>query len=149
MGRLPLTGHNTRKDLDMTTWQTDVIDDVLESWSPEAIQLVNLTPHAITLMPVGGVTSTTIEPSGQVARVEDDITPIGTLYHATVSCVSPGRVVGLPDPAPNTLYLVSRITAMALPERRDLVFPLGEVRDGSGRILGVRGVARIAKGVER
>ena len=69
MGRLPLTGHNTRKDLDMTTWQTDVIDDALESWSPEAIQLVNLTPHAITLMPVGGVTSTTIEPSGQVARV--------------------------------------------------------------------------------
>lgn len=49
------------------------------------------------------------------------------------------RMTSLPEPQPGTTYVVSRLTAHAARHRRDLVFPLAEVRGGHGRVIGVRG----------
>lgn len=47
-----------------------------------------------------------------------------------------------PDPEPGVLLLVSRLSAMTLTRRDDVVFPADEVRDG-GRIVGCRTLGRI------
>jgi hypothetical protein len=47
-----------------------------------------------------------------------------------------GDVTGLPEPAPDTIYIVSAMVRMALPDRKDLASPAGLVRDASGNITG-------------
>jgi hypothetical protein len=47
----------------------------------------------------------------------------------------------LPDPKPNTMYIVSSLVCMAYSDRRDLVSPNthpdATVRDGVGNLMGV------------
>lgn len=105
--------------------------------------LINCTPHPIAIIGLDGQTMRTIQPSGAVARVGDAATYWGQLDGIDVQRVSPGRVCGLPDPVEGTIYIVSRLAAAAAPTRADLVVPYGEVRDDSGRILGVRGLAAV------
>ena len=45
-----------------------------------------------------------------------------------------------PCAEPGTRYLVSRLTAHAARHRADLVFPLAEIRDSQGRVVGARGL---------
>ena len=52
-----------------------------------------------------------------------------------------GEVQGLPDPADDTLYVVSRLVISAVPDRTDLVSPDGAVRDDQGRIIGCTALA--------
>ena len=105
--------------------------------------LVNLTPHALSL--VVGSEAVTVPPSGTVARVSVTRESAGTvtvggvqvpLYRTTY-----GAVEGLPDPAPNTLFVVSAVVAAAARDRTDLVVPDDLVRDDQGRVVGARGLA--------
>ena len=64
----------------------------------------------------------------------------GGLLQVTRLRRRPGPVAGLPPAEPDVRYLVSRITAQAVCNRTDLVFPFCELRD-EGRITGVRGLA--------
>ena len=105
--------------------------------------LVNLTPHVLNL--VTGSGTVTVPPSGTVARVAVTRKPAGTvtvdgvqvpLYRTTY-----GAVEGLPDPAPDTLYVVSAVVAAAARDRDDLVVPDDLVRDEQGRVVGARGLA--------
>lgn len=105
--------------------------------------IVNLTPHALTL--VVGSGTVTVPPSGTVARVAVTREPAGTvtldgvavpLYRTTY-----GAVEGLPDPTPDTLYVVSSLVAAAARDRNDLVVPDDLVRDEQGRVVGARGLA--------
>lgn len=41
------------------------------------------------------------------------------------------------------MYVVSRLVAEAVPERRDLVVPHGLVRDGQGRVVGCAQLAQV------
>ena len=52
-------------------------------------------------------------------------------------------VDGLPAPEEGVHLVVSLLTAQAAPERTDLLVPVGQVRDDSGRIIGCRGLARL------
>ena len=51
-----------------------------------------------------------------------------------------GDVVDLPAPAPDTLYIVSRLVATAA-NRDDLVVPNGIVRDDNGNIIGCKSLS--------
>jgi len=46
-----------------------------------------------------------------------------------------GQVEGLPGPEDGTLYIVSALVRLALPERKDLVSPGECVRDSQGRVV--------------
>lgn len=108
------------------------------------MKLVNLTPHALHVI-LDDDRLLTI-PSAGLARAGNGRRQIGTiesdgytipLYHTTF-----GAITGLPDPAPDTVYLVSNIVAQAV--RRDDVLIVDDmVRDGEGRILGCRAFARV------
>jgi hypothetical protein len=102
---------------------------------------INLTPHPVVIMPECGGYPDTVGVSGTIARIVETTAADG------VTVVELGEVVGLPDPDPDVICIVSMPLAMALAakgiDRRDVVYPYGQVRDGQGRILGYRTLARL------
>src|SRR5690606_30167316 len=103
----------------------------------------NLTPHTLTIITGSGAVA--ISPSGMVARVAVTRDSAGTVtidrVAVPISRTTYGAVEGLPDPEPDTLYVVSAIVAAAARDRNDLVVPDGLIRDDQGRVIGARGLA--------
>lgn len=111
----------------------------------EQIELVNLTPHAVTI--VCDDVSVTIPVGGAPARVDierGEATPImfGSTRLPIGWSSSVGVVTGLPEPVEGVWYIVSRIVADALPHRDDLVFPDLLVRDSEGNPIGCERLCR-------
>jgi hypothetical protein len=108
----------------------------------DAIRLVNLTPHRLVV--IAGIDATTPRaPDGPSARIEELRgapailnTDLGPLPVVPVTYAD--RIVNLPDPALGVRYVVSRVTAIAAATRDDVLFPLDEVRDADGAIVGCR-----------
>lgn len=104
------------------------------------MNIINLTPHAII------VDGFTIPASGAVARC-DTITEPVDLPGCPVPVVRQyfGAVEGLPDPAEDTIYVVSAIVAQAVGDARDdLYIPGQQIRDNENRIIGCRSLAILA-----
>jgi hypothetical protein len=97
----------------------------------------------------GGPTgpTVTIPPSGQVARCAVNRVQVDTV---TVNGVSVpvnktqfGTVSDLPDPQPDTIYVVSALVAQAVSNRPDVFMVDDAVRDDQGRIIGARALAHV------
>lgn len=112
------------------------------------MKIINLTPHALNLMPEGpDGPVVTIPPSGQVARCTVDRVQVDTVtmdgIAIPVNRTQFGAVMGLPDPQPDTIYIVSAVVAQAVPERQDVFIVDDAVRDEQGRIVGARALAHV------
>jgi len=112
------------------------------------LNIVNLTPHALNLMPEGPDGPTvTIPPSGQVARCFTTRVQVDTITLDGISVpVNQTRfweVFDLPDPQPDTIYIVSAVVAQAVPNRPDVFIVDDAVRDEQGRIIGARALAHV------
>lgn len=112
------------------------------------MRIVNLTPHALNLMPEGpDGPMVTIPPSGQVARCATSRVQVGTVtvdgIAIPVNRTQFGAVTGLPDPQPDTIYIVSAVVAQAVPDRPDVFIVDDAVRDEQGRIIGARALAHV------
>ena len=110
--------------------------------------IVNLTPHVLNLMPAGpDGPIATIPPSGQVARCAVDRVQVDTVtvdgVSVPVNQTQFGTVFDLPDPQPDTIYVVSALVAQAVPDRQDVFIVDDAVRDDQGRIIGARALAHI------
>ncbi len=110
------------------------------------MNIINLTPHEINIYK-GDENILTIAPSGSVARCsqvdnEDgfinflgkDVPLFNTNYN---------EIENLPPEKPNTFYVVSMIIANRSPKRKDLLIPVGIVRNEKGQIIGCKGLSRI------
>ncbi|ADQ06175.1 conserved hypothetical protein [Caldicellulosiruptor hydrothermalis 108] len=106
-------------------------------------KFVNCTPHAINIQTEQGIV--TIPPSGISIRIESQQTQIGEINGIpVVRTVYTG--LNLPEPEPDTVYIVSTVVLQAAREmgiqRNDLVAPdtgpQSAVRDGTGQIVAVR-----------
>ena len=111
---------------------------------PCEYDLINLTPHEINLVTEKGTVS--IPPSGAVARcaVSRELVSnygIGETY-VPINRTIIGEVTDLPEPSPNIYYIVSSIVAQAA-RRDDLLVVDDTVRDGQGRIVGAKALAKI------
>ena len=112
------------------------------------MQIINLTPHELNLMPAGPTGPVvTIPPSGQVARcatyrVQADTVTVDGIS-VPVNQTRFGEVDNLPEPQPDTIYIVSALTAQAVPERSDVFVVDDAVRDDQGRIIGARALAHV------
>ena len=104
--------------------------------------IINLTPHRVTVR--SGDDEWVFESEG-AARVRDLSRPSGHVAGVPVRDVQTGDVADLPDPSPGVVFLVSRVLALALPERGDLLFPFGEIRDDAGRIVAVESLGRFVE----
>ncbi|MBF6523069.1 hypothetical protein [Nocardia farcinica] len=106
--------------------------------------LINLTFHPIDLYDTEDRRIAHFPSTTQPARVREHHTPAPPLTHHGIT-IPLARVTyrdtaeNLPDPTPDTHLIVSRIIAFAHPQRTDLVFPLDEVTDTRGQIIGCRG----------
>lgn len=107
------------------------------------MNIVNLTPHTINFLDGDNNPVLTVEPSGVIARARQTRTPCGTVAGIPVNRCAYGTVQGLPEPAKETIYVVSSITAQACPEREDVYIVDNSVRNEDGRIIGVRALAHI------
>jgi hypothetical protein len=112
------------------------------------VKFTNLTPHEIVILDDQNNVIAKIPPSGLVARVETKEELVAEINGIPVYKVSYGNIQGLPEPEPNTVFIVSTLILAALKEkgieRKDVVAPNtnpskhGAVRDPSGKIVGVK-----------
>jgi len=108
------------------------------------MKIVNLTPHPLNLMPEGPEGPVvTIPPSGQVARCAVDRVQVDTVtvdgISIPVNQTRFGKVENLPEPQEGTIFIVSALTAQAVPEREDVFITDDAVRDEQGRIIVCQG----------
>ena len=110
------------------------------------MKIINLTPHPINFLDAENRVILTV-PSSGVARAAQRRESIGTIDADGVTLPVTrsvfGAVDGLPAPEAGTIYVVSAITAQAVPEREDVLIVDDSVRDENGRIIGVRGLAHV------
>lgn len=105
--------------------------------------IVNLTPHEVNIISDGAIRRT-FTPSGIIARVSVGDTVVDTIDGVDILEERYSDVTDLPDPADDTIYIVSLLVCQACPERSDLVHPSRPVRDNAGRIVGCEGLGRFA-----
>lgn len=108
------------------------------------MQLVNLTPHSLTLFTPQGVVE--LPASGQLARVRSTSEPAGEVLGMPVVRSSFEPVSGLPAPELGKCFVVSSLVLAALRaegvSRNDLLAPGtgpndGAVRNSTGQVVGV------------
>lgn len=106
--------------------------------------LINLTPHAISLYTPTGVKE--IPASGQLARVRASSEVVTELEGLAVARPTFEGLTGLPEPRPNTIYVVASLVLTALRAagiyRPDVVAPGtgpndGAIRDANSRVVGI------------
>lgn len=106
--------------------------------------IINLTPHAITLCLQDGSALKTFKSEG-VARATQSTVEVGELDGIRLVRTSFGEPVGLPDPVDGTFLIVSLATANAARQYgrdvKDLLLTSDPVRDEQGRIIGCRAFA--------
>jgi len=108
------------------------------------MRLINLTPHDIHIVREDGTVFTVPrDPDAVIPRVPLETLVVGELsvngraipvrksYQAAPVAPLPPRIAGV-------IYIVSRATAEAAPDRPDLVYPDDAVRDEAGRVIGCR-----------
>lgn len=105
--------------------------------------IINLTPHAINFLREDNSVLVTVEPSGTIARASQTRERVSEVNGIPVNQCSYGAVTGLPDPQPETIYLVSALTAQACRNRSDVFIVDDAVRNESGQIIGCRAIAHI------
>nr|WP_270554615.1 hypothetical protein [Butyricicoccus sp. AF05-36] len=105
--------------------------------------IINLTPHAINFLREDNSVLATVEPSGTIARASQTRDRVSEVNGIPVNQCSYGSVTGLPDPQPETIYLVSALTAQACRDRSDVFIVDDAVRNESGQIIGCRAIAHI------
>lgn len=140
-----------------------IVDDSEDGLREEATltRYVNTTPHAITILAAlthvkGRDEEDVTIPSSNVSiRVKSEsevecLTIVGSLFveirkrkFTSVTYLEDGVEMPLPKQQEGVLYIVSRITAEALPNRDDLLMVDGTVRDDDGRIIGCTGFAQL------
>ena len=103
------------------------------------MSIINLTPHNLNIHTSNG-TVVEVPPSGSVARVATTYTAIASIGDIDVFDCVYGEITGLPDPAINSIFVVSGQTNAALSHRGDVFSPGELVRDEAGKPIGCLGL---------
>lgn len=107
------------------------------------VRFVNLTPHDVIVVGEDGKEILRIPVSGIVARVMTKQEVVDEINGIPVVRTKFGEVIDMPEPQPDTVFIVSTLVAQALAGTRDDIVapdtsPQGAVRDEQGRIIGVK-----------
>ena len=109
------------------------------------MEFINLTPHPVI------VGQRTFPPSGTIARCEEFWYEAKRAHYDGVPVVHGFKYdnPNLPEFKTGTIYIVSLPVAMskAAAHRIDLVVPIGQLRDESGKIIGATALAFIDSNV--
>lgn len=109
--------------------------------------IVNLTPHQLNFYSADGETLLRSIPSSGVARVKSFRKQVGEVEGIPVNTtVFDSMIEGLPEPQKDAIYIVSAIAAQVISTKRDRddVYIVDDsVRDGNGKIIGVKALAKV------
>lgn len=94
------------------------------------MNLINLTPHPIV---ISG--HETIDPSGYIARVNLQLCQAGEVNGIPLMVSKNLGVCNLPDPQPDTMYIVPSLVRQQVPERTDLCSPAKLIRNAHGGVV--------------
>jgi len=107
--------------------------------------IINLTPHALNIQGEGEK-FVSLPPSGEVARVSVSYNDSATIeldeVKIPVRIPVYGEIVGLPDPVPGNLYIVSGMVKAAVPGRDDVLSPGELIRAADGQPIGCDGLKK-------
>ena len=107
--------------------------------------IINLTPHEISIVNEEGNVVKTFESVGEARAAQDDV-EIGTLEGIPIVETTFGKPIDLPEYSQGTYYIVSAITAKAASlsgrSTRDLLLTGKTVRNSSGQIIGCQALAK-------
>lgn len=109
-------------------------------------ELVNMTPHSVTVFDVNGNQPIVTVPSSGMVRVSETVRTVseGEGQVPLVQIIrDPYKIEGLPAWAIGRYVIVSDLAFQAAKTlgREDLLRPGPSVRDKSGRIIGCKGLA--------
>lgn len=108
------------------------------------MEFVNLTPHTIDIMDVAGNPIANIAPSGTVARANMIRKQVGSFDGIPTFLTMYGEPTGIPEPAADTIYIVSGMMVQAVPDRTDVWAPGDLLRNAEGQVVGCVGLSRPA-----
>lgn len=102
--------------------------------------IINLTPHALTILAADDTVIRVIPASGQVARCVQTVEALDAVDGIPAVKAGYGEVENLPAPQEGVVYVVSGLVRAALPGRADLCSPGDQQRDpqNPSRIIGCR-----------
>ena len=107
------------------------------------VVLINCVPHDVHIIDQNGnYVSTSKKTQDPKPRIEQKFEMIGVLGDTGIPLYSRkrGKVENMPEPQPNTFYIVSGLVAQSFPEREDLL-EVGElVRDEQGIVTNCVGL---------
>lgn len=104
------------------------------------LNIVNLTPHELNLRAANGIMVNVLR-SGTVARVSEQRDALPTVAGLSVTRPAYGAVEGLPEPQPDTIYVVSALVLARCAGRNDVFAPGAAIRDDNGKIIGADGLS--------
>ena len=102
--------------------------------------LVNLTPHKVTVVSKDGSVIASFLPSGVVARMSVTDEKIGEVEGIDIYKSQFGDVEDLAEVEDCTMFIVSRIVRTGNPDRSDLLSPGTLVRNAEGQPVGCLGL---------
>ena len=109
------------------------------------MKIINCTPHDVNIITESG--NITFPRSGVIPRLTEQQVKINSINSNGIeidimkkSFLEPE---GLPEPKEGTIFIVSALVAGAVKDRDDLVVPNDTIRDGEGRIVGCKNLAKI------
>lgn len=105
------------------------------------MQIINLTPHELVIVNSSGHSWRTYPTTGHIARVSLKYQPSGMVESLQTFRVVPGEVEGLPDPKPDTIFVVSAVLA-SMVKRSDVMSPGELVRNALGHPVACKGLQR-------
>lgn len=101
------------------------------------MKVINLTPHNVDICDSEGRVVKTYRASGMVARVAHGWDTIDYVDGVPLVVRQNEKVVGLPNPQEDTMYIVSNIILSYCADRMDLIAPVQQVKI-NGRVVGCR-----------
>lgn len=105
-------------------------------------EIINVTPHDVNIVDGSGIVRTFAR-SGVVARISTNDVVVGDINGIPIIESTFGDPTGIPDPAPDTVFIVSRMVAAAFPDRSDFVIPGPLIRNEQGVVIGANGFGRV------
>lgn len=104
-------------------------------------KFINLTPHTINILNGHDQEIMVIPASGTISRCSQREEILSEIDGISITRQVFGEVQDVPEPREGTIFIVSRMVASALPDRRDLMIPGPLVRDDQGQPRGCRGLS--------
>lgn len=95
------------------------------------MKLINLTPHTLKISGYGD-----IEPSGYVARVNTYLSQIDEVEGIPLLVSRSEGLSNLPEPEPNTMFIVASLVRTYVPHRKDVCSPSKLLRNKQGAVIG-------------